>query len=263
MKFRIALLFLWAGLLGAWAQSHRGLLVVFDSAQSSQSLRHKELVDLLRQKRAEGLFAGTGLEQYFQIYDFAENEMATSLKRLGISRNGTYLCLTQLDAKDRPIKVTWRLGYTKAADAMAGLTGQLGLAADTRPTPTPTPTPSPTPEKAPERLVIGTDLAAGSMLESPSQRFRFAVQTDGNCVLYRVEGGNLSPLWGTETKGGGVRLNLDNRGRMRVLSAQGQAIWSSPEHRAGEYQLQIQDDGNLVIYRREGTNGIPVWSPQR
>lgn len=242
-----------------WAQSHRGLLVVFDSAQSSQSMRHKELVELLRQKRAEGLFAGTGLEQYFQIYDFAEKEMATSLKRLGVSRNGTYLCLTQLDAKDRPVKVTWRLGYTTAADALAGLTGQLGLAAVA----STTPSPSATPEKAPDKLVIGTDLPAGAMLESPNQKFRFAVQTDGNCVLYRVDGGNLTPLWGTETHGSSVKLSLDNRGRMRVVSAGAQVLWSSPEHRNADYQLQIQDDGNLVIYRREGGNGIPVWSPQR
>ncbi len=247
------------GLLMAWAQTHRGLLVVFDSAQTSQSMRHKELVELLRQKRAEGLFAGTGLEQYFQIYDFAEAEMATSLKRLGVSRNGTYLCLTQLDAKDRPVKVTWRVGYTTAADALAGLVGQLGLAAIA----SPTPSASPTPEKSPERLSVGTDLPAGSMLESPNQRFRFAVQTDGNCVLYRVEDGKLIPIWGTETKGSGARLTLDNRGRIRVLSGAGQVLWSSPEHRNADYQLQIQDDGNLVIYRREGNNGIPVWSPPR
>lgn len=252
-----ALLVLWLGLLTAWAQSHRGLLVVFDSAQTAQSVRHKELVELLRQKRAEGHFAGTGLEQYFQIYDFAEAKMAASLKKMGIARNGTYLCLTQLDAKDRPVKVSWRLAYASAPDALTALDDQLGLVASAPPTASATPT------QAPERLLIGSDLPAGSMLESPNQRYRFAVQTDGNCVLYRVEGASVSPLWGTQTRGGGVRLRLDSRGRMMVVSVSGESLWSSPEHSPGDYQLQIQDDGNLVIYRRQGNNGSPVWSPPR
>lgn len=252
-----ALLVLWIGLMAAWAQSHRGLLVVFDSAQTGQSVRHKLLVELLRQKRAEGHFAGTGLEQYFQIYDFAEAKMATSLKRMGVARNGTYLCLTQLDGQDRPVKVLWRVPYAAAPDALAALDGQLGLVS------TPQPTPSPTPTQSPERLLIGSDLAVGAMLESPSQRFRLAVQSDGNCVFYRVDGAKLTPLWGTETRGVGVRLRLDSRGRMLVLSSNGETLWSSPEHGQGEYQLQIQDDGNLVIYRRQGDNGNPVWSPPR
>ena len=217
-------------------------------------------MELLRHKRAEGHFAGTGLEQYFQIYDFSESQMAASLKRLGIARNGTYLCLTQLDAQARPVKISWRIPYASASDALAALDSQLGLNFLAV---TPSSTPSPGPTKAPERLSSGSELPAGSMVESPSAHFRFAVQTDGNCVFYRVDGGNLRPLWGTETSGSGVRLSLDNRGRMRVLSSSGEAIWTSPEHRAGEYQLQIQDDGNLVIYRREGSTGIPVWSLPR
>lgn len=251
------LLMLWLG-LAAFAQNHRGLLVVFDSAQTSQSVRHKLLVELLRQKRAEGHFAATGLEQYFQIYDFGEAQMAASLKRMGIARNGTYLCLTQLDGKDRPVKVSWRIAYRSAPDALTALDSQLGLSSNVV---DPSPTPSPASTQSPERLLMGNDLSAGAMLESPNQRYRLAVQTDGNCVFYRVDGSNLVPIWGTETHGGSVRLSLDGRGCLRVLSARGEALWSSPEQPAGEYQLQVQDDGNLVIYRRQGNNGIPVWSP--
>lgn len=143
-------------------------------------------MELLRHKRAEGHFAGTGLEQYFQIYDFSESQMAASLKRLGIARNGTYLCLTQLDAQARPVKISWRIPYASASDALAALDSQLGLNFLAV---TPSSTPSPGPTKAPERLSSGSELPAGSMVESPSAHFRFAVQTDGNCVFYRVDGG--------------------------------------------------------------------------
>ena len=250
-----ALLVLWVGLLVAWAQSHRGLLVVFDSRQTSHLSRHKEVIELLRQKRAEGHFAGTGLDQYFQIYNFAEPEMAASLKRMGISQKGTYLCLTQLDAKNRPVKVSWRQAYSNPAEALAALDQQLGLTL----TQTPEASPSP-PSQSPDKLNAGSELAAGSMLESPTRNYRFAMQTDGNCVLYRVDGDKLVPVWGTESHGLGGRLTLDNRGRLRVLSSSGETLWASPEHSAGEYQLQIQDDGNLVLYRRQDGNGVPVWS---
>lgn len=243
-------------MLVAWAQSQRGLLTVFDSAQSSQSLAHKDLVELLRQKRAEGHFAGTGLDPRFQIYDFAEPQMAASLKRLGLARNGTYLCLTRLDGKGRPAKITWGFRYSSADEALAALDGQLGLASG--PVDTPTPSPSPTAAQAPDQLNSGSELPNCGMLESHSRRYRFVVQVDGNCVVYRVDGSSPVPIWATQTHGVGVRVGLDSRGRFRVLQGPAE-IWSTPENENGFYQLQMQDDGNLVIYRRSGSNGVPVW----
>lgn len=251
-----ALLVLLVGLLAAWAQSNRGLLAVFDSAQSSQSIAHKELVELLRQKRAEGHFAGTGLESHFQIYDFAEPQMAASLKRMGISRNRTYLCLTQLDGQDRPVKVLWGLNYSSPEQALAALDGQLGLNSGQ------TPLPSPTPAPVSDQLSSDGELPNGGYLESQSRRYRFVVQPDGNCVLYRADGSNLSPIWATQTHGSGVRVGLDGRGKFRVMLGN-QEIWSTRELESGFYQLQVQDDGNLVLYRRQGNGGVPVWSASR
>ena len=251
-----ALLVLLVGLLAAWAQSNRGLLAVFDSAQSSQSIAHKELVELLRQKRAEGHFAGTGLESHFQIYDFAEPQMAASLKRMGISRSRTYLCLTQLDGQDRPVKVLWGLNYSSPEQALAALDGQLGLNSGQ------TPLPSPTPAPASDQLSSDGELPTGGYLESQSRHYRFVVQPDGNCVLYRVDGSNLFPVWATQTHGSGVRVGLDGRGKFRVIQGN-QEIWSTRELESGFYQLQVQDDGNLVLYRRQGNGGVPVWSASR
>jgi hypothetical protein len=253
-----ALLLLWVGLLAAWAQSNRGLLVVFDSAQNSQSIAHKELVELLRQKRAEGHFAGTGLESHFQIYDFAEPQMAATLKRMGISRNRTYLCLTQLDRQDRPVKVLWGLNYTSPEQALAALDGQLGLSSGD----TPSPTPSPTTTPVSDQLSSGGELPNGGYLESHSGHYRFVVQADGNCVLYRVDGPNLAPLWATQTHGNGVLVSLDGHGKFRVMQGN-QEIWSTRELESGFYQLQVQDDGNFVMYRCQGNASVPVWSVSR
>ncbi|MFN8607633.1 MAG: hypothetical protein U0931_08885 [Vulcanimicrobiota bacterium] len=251
-----ALLVLWVGLMAAWAQSHRGLLTVFDSGQTRQTSLHRDMVELLRQKRAEGHFAGTGLEQAFQIYDFAEPQMAASLKRLGLSRSGNYLCLTQLDGKGRPIKVLWRLSYSSAGEALAALDGELGL---TPAQPDVSPSPPPTPAAVQDLINSGCELPNGGVLESRSGRYRFVVQTDGNCVVYRMDGSGLVPVWATQTHGGGVRVGLDSRGKMRVLQGVSE-IWSTPAYDEGFYQLQIQDDGNLVIYRRSGNAAMPVWA---
>lgn len=250
-----AVLVLVMGLLVAWAQSQPGLLTVFDSAQSGQSLAHRDLVALLRQKRAEGHFAGTGLDLRFQIYDFAEPKMAASLKHLGISGSGTYLCLTHLDAQGRPAKVVWTYRYSTAPEALSALDGQLGLSSGPLDSGSPTPA---LPAPALDHLNSGEDLPTAGILESHSRRYRFVVQVDGNCVVYRMDGASGVAVWATQTHGGGVRVNLDSRGRFSVLQGSSE-LWSTPENQEGFYQLQIQDDGNLVVYRRSSTGGVAVW----
>jgi len=75
----------------------------------------------------------------------------------------------------------------------------------------------------PSRLQVGQELFDGSALVSPSGRYRLALQSDGNLVLY-WEG---QPLWNTGTRG------------------------DAPDH------LVMQNDGNLVLYNSAGT---AIWS---
>ena len=117
----------------AWAAPRTGILVVFDSTQSSSPQLHKSLVELLKQKRAEGHFAGAGVDQSFSVYNLAEPEQANYLKSLGVGRTSKpFISLTQLDPTGkRPVKVTWRYVYASPDEALQALDQQLGLAEET------------------------------------------------------------------------------------------------------------------------------------
>ncbi|MFV0459526.1 MAG: M15 family metallopeptidase [Actinomycetales bacterium] len=91
----------------------------------------------------------------------------------------------------------------------------------------------------------GTTLASGDELASDNGRYRFAVQGDGNAVVY--SGGRA--LWSSGTAGSGpVRLVVQQDGNL-VLYAQssGRPVWASDTF-GSSAQLLMQDDGNLVLY---------------
>ena len=113
-----------------------------------------------------------------------------------------------------------------------------------------------------DRVLAGTPLPSGAVLESPNRQYRFVVQVDGNCVICSRDG---QPLWGTATQLPGCRLLLGSQGRLMLVTASGETRWETGQDGpAGEYHLQMQDDGNLVIYRRTGTDQFtPHWASQR
>lgn len=109
-----------------------------------------------------------------------------------------------------------------------------------------------------ERLAAGSTLKAGEELVSapgPYGQYRFAMQSDGNAVVYSERG---DALWVSGTSGAGNSLTLQRDGNIVIYSPQGAALWSSGSDGRGEPSfLAIQNDGNLVSY---AANGAPLWS---
>jgi hypothetical protein len=102
------------------------------------------------------------------------------------------------------------------------------------------------------------------------------MQADGNFVIYNS---NKNPLWSSETKGkGGVTLVLQDDGNLVIYKQDGTtAVWASNTMQSatltvdqslavnsqlisnnGQYQLVLQTDGNLVLYRLSDKH--PLWA---
>ncbi|WP_236198454.1 hypothetical protein [Pseudomonas pseudonitroreducens] len=101
-------------------------------------------------------------------------------------------------------------------------------------------------------------LSAGQSLSSPNGQYSLHMQTDGNLVLYK---NNNEVKWATYTNTkGGVRavmefnLNIYNNSNTAVFSTniKTPVLFESFKDRA---YLQVQDDGNLVIYSDEAIWG--------
>lgn len=112
-----------------------------------------------------------------------------------------------------------------------------------------------------DRITAGQTLAVGGQLWSPQRRYRLEVQDDGNAVLYQHSPEPPRPLWSTSTRGQGCRLSLEPDGGIRLRDGAGKLIWlgGTPD-RPGDYYLQLQEDGNLVLYRRDGPRLTAVWA---
>lgn len=96
------------------------------------------------------------------------------------------------------------------------------------------------------RLSAGT-LHSGMSLYSPDGVRRFAMQGDGNLVLYR----GTQPMWNSRTFVPGSRLVVHG-GTATVMSPGNRVLWSTPEGR--DATLLMQGDGNTVVYAPG-----PVW----
>jgi len=115
--------------------------------------------------------------------------------------------------------------------------------------------------KGPDRILGGAGLQPGERLESPNQRYRFCCQHDGNCVLYRVVNQVLEPMWQTDTRGEGCSLTLSESGRLRLTDRLGDVLWQTDSlEQPGQHYLQVQDDGNLVLYHRAGATFVAIWA---
>jgi hypothetical protein len=106
---------------------------------------------------------------------------------------------------------------------------------------------------APSDLIVsGTVLEPGQTLKSPNGQYMADMQTNGDLVVYWMNGTAIGrALWSTETAGDdGARALLQSNGNLVLYSDTGEALWSSNTSTGGCSNLVMQNDGNLVVYNK-------------
>lgn len=103
-------------------------------------------------------------------------------------------------------------------------------------------------------------LGMGQYMQSPDRRYLFAHQWDGNLVLYGPSG----PLWwtGTQANPGMNEVRLRTDGNLAMLDQNGPILWQTHTAQPSTPKpvtLSVQNDGNVVLYRWEGTRPVPIW----
>jgi hypothetical protein len=98
-------------------------------------------------------------------------------------------------------------------------------------------------------LFPGQSLLPGQSLKSDNGLYTLTMQSDGNVVLYN----NVQkPLWWTNTGGGLIDPRdfiMQTDGNLVLYDTSGQARWNSKTQGNPGAFLNVQDDGNLVVYR--------------
>ena len=97
-------------------------------------------------------------------------------------------------------------------------------------------------------LFPGQSLLPGQALKSDNMLHRLIMQTDGNAVLYNSQS---QPLWSTNT-GGLIEPRdfiMQTDGNLVLYDTAGQPHWASKTQGNPSAFLNVQDDGNLVVYR--------------
>lgn len=128
------------------------------------------------------------------------------------------------------------------------------------------------PHRSPDG-VASIPLYAGDALYSPGGGFRFVLQgTDKNAIVEVVDDSTLPawkqgeplqpdslrwlPLWNAGTQDKGViELDMQSDGNLVVYNGSGAIPLSYTAGNPGAF-LRMQDDGNLVIY---SSSGAPLW----
>lgn len=108
----------------------------------------------------------------------------------------------------------------------------------------------------PSSLTANQALTVGQSIVSPNGRFDLILQGDGNLVLY---GPGAAPLWSSNTHGQYAvqEVIMQGDGNLVMYDNSGHALWNSGSARPNAIApfVQIQDDGNLVIYNTQS-----LWS---
>jgi hypothetical protein len=103
-----------------------------------------------------------------------------------------------------------------------------------------------TPWFFPGRLFSGGTLGGPgfSSLISPSNRYSFIMQGDGNLVEYS----SGRPVWATGTSTGGTILRMQSDGNLVLIAPGNRPVWASGTNGNPGAYLSVQNDGNVVIY---------------
>jgi len=114
-----------------------------------------------------------------------------------------------------------------------------------------------------DRLNAGEFFLQGGFLMSLNEKFKAAMQPDGNFVIYNKGNEASSAVWSTHTYNRGrapYRLVMHSNGRLVVYDAKEEALWTmkSTEKAGGPGQyLVIENDGSLSVYDQSDKK---LWS---
>ena len=101
----------------------------------------------------------------------------------------------------------------------------------------------------------GQSLANNQFLLSNNLQFMAIMQSDGNFVVYNVQG--MKPLWDTGTNGQIIsNCIMQGDGNFVLYNGAGAPVFTSNTNGHSYSYLIMQDDGNLVVY----TQGTPTWA---
>ena len=98
-------------------------------------------------------------------------------------------------------------------------------------------------------LFPGQSLLPGQTLQSDNRLYTLTLQPDGNVVLRDSES---KPLWRTNTGGGLIHPRdfiMQTDGDLVLYDTSGQQSWASKTQGNPGAFLNMQNDGNLVVYR--------------
>jgi hypothetical protein len=104
-------------------------------------------------------------------------------------------------------------------------------------------------------LAPGRSLHRASALRSADGRFTLRLQDDGNLVLSF----GATKLWPPATLNG-VRLTNQGNGELALFDRAGQKVWSTPTAGRGTSNLNLENNGNLVLYPTVPKAGVQPWS---
>ena len=187
----------------------------------------------------------------------AEAQFATNV--LGVDKSQLpCLALVQLDsAQQRPIKKLYaiprvtrqQLDQVEQMGKVWAQTAGLSLVA-------------PTATNTKDQILASQSIPVNGSLISSNGLYALGLQADGNVVINRTNTQPYTPIWSSGSEGrGGNSLVLGSDGVLRLTGPDGNPVWqSSNSPMYGFYYFLLQNDGNAVIYRKEGGNTRPVWA---
>jgi len=113
-------------------------------------------------------------------------------------------------------------------------------------------------------LSSGQQLNLNQYIESSNKNYRFYLQGDGNLVFRNMQ--TSVAIWSSATNGkNGVRLNMQSDGNLVLYTAANKAVWASGTTASGiTPKLVINDNGTLQLYHnstvkwQQGTSTNPT-----
>jgi hypothetical protein len=98
-----------------------------------------------------------------------------------------------------------------------------------------------------DQLNANESLNAGESLTSENGLYQLTLQTDGNLVLFIVNG--QVKVWASDTAGkGGTILTMQPDGNLVMNNATGTAVWSTETQASRGSFFKLRNDRNMVVF---------------